>query len=279
MRNNRETPTEYGRNGYPGEPVPQPDLPYAETAYAPGIARRSNKGINRLIVFTVVIIIALTLLQTVVFRLQTVYVIGNHTRTAGHIASLSGIEKGDNIFAVSEDKVRDSLETDHWMILKHLYKQYPGEVYLFVDEREIVATMQWLGIQYMLDIDGMVLEEYSGVSYGGKVPTVYGFNVSNAIVGDFLSVRLKSQLIAYSSIVSELTIQQFNEQVESINVTDPDQLTLLTADGITVQLGNGDYMRAKVGALRTYIAYLQQLGETNGVLDVTVPEDGKFRRE
>jgi hypothetical protein len=38
-------------------------------------------------------------------------------------------------------------------------------------------------------------------------------------------------------------------------------------------------MRAKIGAMRTDIAYLQQLGETSGVLDVTIPEDGKFRRE
>ena len=131
-----------------------------------------------------------------------------------------------------------------------------------------------------MDIDGMVLEEYSDMNYAGKVPTVYGFKVSNAIEGELLSVRNEAQLIAYSAIVSELTIQQYAElrrqhQRRQYRI----QLSLLTTDGITVQLGNSDYMRAKIGAMRTDLAYLRQLGETKGVLDVTVPEDGKFRRE
>lgn len=252
---------------------------YAATTYAPLPAHRSNKTLTRLIVFLAVISAALIVLQTIVFRLKTVYIIGNQTITAEHIASVSGLVKGENIFSVSEDKVRRNLEQEHWIILDHIYKQYPGEVYLFVDEREIIATMQWLGIQYTLDIDGMVLEEYSEMNYEGKVPIVYGFGVTNATVGEFLTVRSKDQLTAYSTIVSELTIQRYADQIQSINVSDPDSLSLLTKTNITVQLGNRDYMRAKIGAMRTDIAYLQQLGETSGVLDVTVPEDGKFRRE
>jgi len=86
-------------------------------------------------------------------------------------------------------------------------------------------------------------------------------------------------LIAYSSIVSELTIQKYIKNIKSINVSDIETLTLVTHSGITVQLGDGNYMRAKIGAMRTDIAYLQQVGETSGVLDVSIPEDGKFKRE
>jgi cell division septal protein FtsQ len=282
MRRDRGTPNELKRQGYP--PVPQEGqpyygAPYAAAAYAPAPVRNPNRTVFRLVAFLLIVSIALIVLQTVVFRLKTVYVIGNEAISADHIAALSGLTRGYNIFSVSEDKVRENLKADHWLILNHMYKQYPGEVYLFVSERKIVATMQWLGIQYSMDIDGMVLEEYVDMDYPGKVPTVYGFSVSNATVGDYLTVRSKEQLIAYSSIVSELTIQRYEDQVVSINVSDPDQLSLLTRSDITVQLGNGDYMRAKIGAMRTDIAYLQQLGEASGVLDVSKPEDGKFRRE
>ena len=149
--------------------------------------------------------------------------------------------------SVSEDKVRRNLKADHWIVLNHLYKQYPNAVYLFVGERSVVATMQWLGIQYTLDIDGMILGEYVDMDYQGDVPTVYGFGVSSAAVGEALTLRASEQLVAYSSIVSELTIQRYEDQVISINVADPDSLSLLTAYGITVQLGNSDYMRAKIG--------------------------------
>ncbi|HPJ01255.1 MAG TPA: FtsQ-type POTRA domain-containing protein [Candidatus Limiplasma sp.] len=282
MRRDRGYPNEYGSQVYP--PIPEEGQPYYGAPYGAAVypsvkERNPNAIVYRLVVFLLVVSVALIVLQTVVFRLKTLYVIGNDTISAEHIASLSGLVRGDNIFTVSEDKVRESLKADHWIILSHMYKQYPGEVYLFIKERSIVATMQWLGIQYTLDIDGMVLEEYVDMDYPGKVPTVYGFGVSNATVGEFLSVRSKEQLIAYSSIVSELTIQRYQDQVVSINVSDPDQLSLLTRADITVQLGNSDYMRAKIGAMRTDIAYLQQLGEASGVLDVTTPEDGKFRRE
>ena len=282
MRRQRNRSTEYDETRYAPYPQgvqPPYGNPYTAAAYAPIPERRSNKTITRLVVFLVIISIALIVLQTIVFRLKNVYIIGNQTIAADHIAGLSGLVKGENIFSVSEDKVRRNLEEDHWIVLNHMYKQYPGEVYLFIGERQVIATMQWLGIQYTLDIDGMVLEEYSDMNYRGMVPTVYGFSVTNATVGEFLTVRAKDQLIAYSSIVSELTIQRYEDQIQSINVSDPDSLSLLTKNNITVQLGNSDYMRAKIGAMRTDIAYLQQLGETSGVLDVTTPEDGKFRRE
>ena len=271
MRKNRGSQAVYEdpRNG--GASYPSPDSPEHPV--------RAGKSVLRFVIALVVISVGLILLQTVFFRLKTVYVIGNGSISAEHIAALSGLVRGDNLFTVSEDEIRENLERDHWIVFSHCFKHYPGEIYLIVNERAIVATMQYLGIEYTLDIDGMVLDEYSDMNYPGEVPAVYGFKVASAIVGEKLSVRNDAQLVAYASIVSELTIQQYAERIKSINVSDPDALTLLTKDGITVQLGSSEYMRAKIGAMRTDIAYLQQLGETSGVLDVTVPEDGKFRRE
>lgn len=284
MSRDRGNLTEYGAGSFPGEGNPPNGQPfYGETYPVSGVMpvpeKRPGRAMIRLVIFLVIVSAALIITQSVVLRLKTVYVIGNKTVSAEHIADLSGLEKGGNIFSVTEDEVRDAMEEDHWIILNHLVKKYPNEIYLFVDEREIVASMQYLGIEYTLDINGMVMEEYSDMNHAGNVPTVTGFSISSAAVGEYLSVRSNAQMIAYSSIVSELTIQRYADHILSINVSDPDYISMLTTDGITVQLGNSDYMRAKIGAMRTDIAYLQQLGKTSGVLDVTVPEDGKFRQE
>ena len=281
MANDRGKPNEYGQPPYSGSPKDQPPMP--ADAYAPqpfdASAARSGKTMVRLIAFLLIVSAVLIVLQTVIFRLNTVYVVGNDKFSAEYIVSLSGLHSGDKIVNITETEVRKKLEKDHWIVLNHLYKRYPNEIYLFVDEREVVAIMQWLGIEYTLDINGVVLEEFTGMDYAGDVPTVYGFKISNAVVGEPLAVRSDAQLVAYSSILSELMIQRYASHVSSINLSDTDALTMLTVEGITVQLGNSDYMRAKIGAMRTDIAYLQQLGETSGVLDVTQPEDGKFRRE
>jgi cell division protein FtsQ len=283
MSKDRGNPTEYGAGGFPGDGNPPDGRPFGEPYPVSGVMpmpeKRPGKAVVRLVVFLVIVSAALIITQSVVFRLKTVYVIGNKSVSAEHIAALSGLARGENIFAVTEDEVRDAMQEDHWIILNHLVKKYPNEIYLFVDEREIVASMQYLGIEYTLDINGMVMEEYSDMNYAGNVPTVTGFSISNAAVGEYLSVRSDAQMIAYSSIVSELTIQRYANHIVSINVSDPEYISMLTTDGMTVQLGNSDYMRAKIGAMRTDIAYLQQLGKTSGFLDVTVPEDGKFRQE
>ncbi len=284
MKNKRRDNGPISDNGAPFPPGPQTNHgyaaePFAGTGYYQPPARRSKKTIFRLVSSLVLICLVLILLQSVLFRLKTVYVIGAKSRSAEEIAALSGLVKGESIVAVTEGKVRRNLASDHWVTLLHLYKQYPNEIFLVVDEREIAATMQWLGIEYTLDIDGMVLDEYSDMDFEGELPIVYGFKVGNVSVGEILSVRSEAQLVAYSSIVSELTIQQYIDKVVSINVSDPDALSLLTASGITVQLGNRDNMRAKIGAMRTDIAYLHQVGESSGVLDVNKPEDGRFKRE
>ena len=283
MRKNHEMPNEYDGNRYSVSPEAYPENPYPDTRPeflgVPLPARRSNRLIFRLIALLLIISILLILLQSLLFRVKTVYIIGADLQAPEHIAALSGLVRGENIVKVSESKVRKNLASDHWITLLHLYKRYPSDVYLIVSERKVASSMQWLGIEYTLDIDGMVLEEYSDMDYTGNLPVVYGFKVGNVTVGEILSVRNERQLIAYSSIVSELSIQRYIEKIASINVSEPNALTLLTKSGITVQLGNCDYMRAKIGALRADIDYLQQVGKTSGVLDVSLPEDAKFKRE
>ncbi|MEG0901849.1 MAG: hypothetical protein RSG96_06995, partial [Clostridia bacterium] len=74
----------------------------------------------------------------------------------------------------------------------------------------------------------------------------------------------------------ELMLQGYQSQVTEINISDPMNIYLITAEGITVRLGDSNYMQAKIGAVRTDMAYLRQLGKNSGLLDVTIPEDAKY---
>jgi len=283
MRNDRVDPYESNPGVYPPDPgmtAPQPAEPYMDAGYPAAVPKRSNKHIIRLIALLVIISALLIILQSVIFRLKTVSIVGSNSISAEYITSLSGLQKGESIVTVSEDVVRANVEKDHWLVLLKLYKQYPSTVYLVIKERKVVAVMQWLGIEYTLDIDGMVMDMYPDMDYeNDDIPTVYGFRIGAATVGEPLAVNSSAQLIAYSAIVSELSIQRYTDRIKSVNISNTDELSLLTKNGITVELGNSDYMRAKIGAMRTDIAYLQQLGEASGVLDVTLPEEGKFKRE
>lgn len=273
----------------PAEAYEEPVAPEEPEAYlSPEEARiaaeerakaRTRTITGRLILLLSIAVAAIVVLQGAVFKLTTVYVVGNVTRTAQQVAAASGLVKGLNIFSISEEDVRKNLSTDHTIVFLGLRKDYPSTIYLYISEREAVASTQWLGLLYTLDADGMVMDENNTLSLPAGMPSVTGLQITSIHVGQQLDVRDREQLMAYYDIMSELNLQFYRDQVVEINLGNPRDIYMLTTGGITVCLGGRQYMRAKIGAVRTDMAYLQQLGKNTGVLDVTIPEDAKYRPE
>ncbi len=275
MKKQREQEPEqfeaYGEYSYAYQPAPEQSAPPAEKRRS-----RSRSTMGRLVFLLAVAAITIIVLQSVVFRLETVYVVGNKRKSPQQIAAASGLVKGLNIFAVSEEEVRRNLASDHTIIFQGMQKQYPGAIYLYVDERETVAVLQWLGIQYTLDETGLVMDESNALTLPDNIPIVTGMHGTSVRVGRQLEVRRERQRAAYCAIISELQLQIYSDQISELNLANTDNLYLVTVDGITVRLGDETNMRAKIGALRTDVAYLRLLGKNTGILDVTTPEDAKF---
>ena len=81
------------------------------------------------------------------------------------------------------------------------------------------------------------------------------------------------QLEAYQTIMYELEQQMYADQVTGINLSDLKNLYLVTVEGVTVRLGNADYMEGKIGAIRACMSHLRQLRVNGGILDVTRIKD------
>ena len=234
---------------------------------------------GRLILLLAIAVTAIAVLQGAVFKLTTVYVVGNKHKSAQQIAAASGLVKGLNIFSINEEDVQKNLSADHTVVYLGMRKDYPSTIYLYITEREAVASAQWLGLLYTLDSEGIVMDENNSMDIPAGMPSISGLQITSIHVGQRINVRDREQLQAYSDIISELNLQYYREQIVEINLSNPRDIYLLTAGGITARLGTREHMRAKIGALRTDMAYLQQLGKTTGVLDVTIPEDAKYRPE
>ena len=238
--------------------------------------RKRNRALYRTIFWLACIVAVLLVLQETVFRLQTVYVEGNESKTPQQIAETAGLVKGLNIFAVNSEEIRRNLSRDHTIRFVGMQKAYPSTLYLFVEERKAVASFQWNGILYTMDGEGLVMSDSDTLVLPEGMPVVTGFKEIRANVGLFLETKDNRQLQAYKALISEIYLQMYQTQIAEINLNDPENLYLVTVDGTTVRLGNAEYARAKIGAVRTDVAYLRQLGKTRGVLDVSIPEDAKY---
>lgn len=255
-------------------PAPSPAPTAAMKARAR--SRRRRHGFFKFAAVVAALLVLLIVTYETAFRLEVVYVMGNETKTPQQVVLSSGLVRGRNLLTIDESDVAEAMESDHTVIFKGMQKDYPSTIYLYIEERKTVAAMQWLGILYTLDAEGMVMDEKNSSQLPDNIPVVTGFRVSNINVGQQLMLKSAKQLEAYRAIMQELELQLYADQVSEINLGDPSNIYLVTAEGITVRLGDASYMQAKIGAVRTDMAYLRQLSKTSGMLDVTTPEDAKY---
>ncbi len=256
-----------------GQIAPEPQMP------RPAKPRRSGSGFFRFFVLLSILTIGIVIMLQTVFRLEAVCVIGHETHTAQEVINASGLTYGQSIFSIRENDVARSLESDYTLIFRGMQVKHPNLVYLHVEEREPVALMQWLGVYYVLDKDGLVMDETTSTELVGTLPLVSGIRVSGAHKGHFLTVNSQTQLDAYRQLIVELNKQNYASQITEIRLSNPDNIYLVTVEGISVRVGKPEDLKHKVQALRTTIAYLRALGETAGVLDVSNSGEVKYRSD
>lgn len=257
----------------------QADAPAAVAAalHARRKTRQRRKGaLIKSLVLLALLSAGIVVAQKAVFRLETVYVIGNETKTPQQVVLAAGLARGRNMFSIDEADVAASMARDHTLIFEGMQKEYPSTLYLYVKERRVAASMQWLGMVYTLDGSGMVMSQENSASVPAGLPVVTGLQANGIRVGQVLSLKTTGQMEAYCSIMEELYLQLYADQVSEINLATPENIYMVTAEGITVRLGDASYMRAKIGAVRTCMGRLRQLGGISGVLDVTIPETPKY---
>ncbi len=232
-------------------------------------AKRKTHVFFRFLLLLAIVTVGVVVAQQTLFRLETVYVIGNEKKTPQQVVIASGLARGHNMLSIEEDDVAKAMAQDHTIIFKGMQKEYPNTIYLYIEERKTVATMQWLGMLYTLDDQGMVMTEENSAILPAGLPVVTGFKASSVMVGQMLGLRDSRQLEAFQQIMYELEQQMYANQVSGINLSDPENLYLVTIEGVTVRLGDAQHMEGKIGAVRTCMSHLRQLNVNGGILDVT----------
>lgn len=264
----------YGEYQYSYQPQEDPSSAAEAAARAKAAhERRKTHVFFRFLILLAIVTVGIVVAQQTIFRLETVYVIGNEEKTPQQVVIASGLARGHNMLSIEEKDIAKAMEQDHTIIFKGMQKEYPSTIYLYIEERKVVAAMQWLGMLYTLDGQGMVMTVENSSILPSGLPVVTGFKSNSVMVGQLLDVREARQLEAYQLIMYELEQQAYANQISAVNLADADNLYLVTLEGVTVRLGDAEHMEDKIGAVRTCMSHLRQLNVTGGILDVADVED------
>lgn len=240
-------------------------------AYQPQPPVRKRSGVWGAVMTLAVILAAAILVNESLLRIRTVAVIGNQRISWEEVVTEAGLRGGVSYFTLNEKKIARGINANRYLIFEKMDKQFPDAVTLYVRERVPRAHVQVMGVTYQMDEEGMILERLGNVQPSDDLITVTGFQTREIRLGSVIVAAMGDQMTVYRALMEELIQQGFASQVSELNLSNPESLYLITKDGYTAHLGDGEDLRAKVGTVRAVVAKLREMGKTGGMLEASVP--------
>ena len=229
---------------------------------------RKNHVFRGLLMFLAVAFGVGMLVRSVLFSVRAAQVSGNVQMTEAEVLNIAGISLGENMFELDESEIARRINANHYLSFQRLRLDWPDGVTLFVTERVPSAYTNAYGMLYILAEDGTVLEDSNDIDALPDLPLVQGFQEGDVVVGRKIASDTSEKLITYTALMEELQTQEYLTRISVLNISDVDNIFLVTTDGYTVQLGNRNDIRAKVGAMRAVVDKLKELGNEGGTINI-----------
>lgn len=224
-----------------------------------------------MILILVILVIVGGLVYGAVFQVREITVQGSVTLAEKDIISLSGIRQGMNTFSIDDDLVERNIESNRYLSFVCVEKKLPDKVIIQVKERIPAAAVKYCGILYTMDNRGMVLEESLDTESDTGLVLVDGMNIHDCRVGQVIGLNDDAQMKIFTEIMVELKVMSGLQRVKELDLSNMDNLFIVSTDGFTVRLGTTENLHAKLRSMLLTLNHLLQEGYYNGTVDVSSP--------
>jgi cell division protein FtsQ len=172
------------------------------------------------------------------FRIQRIVVHGNHRLSNGEVLALLDGLRGRSILAVNLDEWRTGLMNSPWVADALLRRTLPFTVDVSVKERNPLGIGRINGVLYLIDDNGMVIDDY-GPNYADlDLPIIDGMSSAPSEAHpDVARAMLARRLL------DALRARNMAARVSQIDVTDSrNAVVLLDGDPTLVRLGDEHFV-------------------------------------
>ena len=247
--------------------------------------RKRKKAAAFAMVMTIVVVAALTALIVLafsrVFIVRDVMVVGNRNLLREEVIFQSGVQTGDRLLSITNGRLRERLEKNRYIEYVGHDFDYRGTLTIRINERLGMAVVNVLGLYYVLDASGMVLE-CAGREYPLDVagPRVTGFSLddnSRVLVGEVLPVRDRGQLEAMKSVIEELDQTNLLGRASQLDVQNLENIYVMTSEAAKIELGNTRQLRTKLLIAREVLFLRESEGDLEGAkIDVSNGQNAHY---
>lgn len=239
-----------------------------------------RKGKKWLITFFILIILigAGYFLSSEFLQVEEIKVTGNKEIDAQKIINLSGVEKGQNALLLNRGKVRENLESNPYIKVVDVKYIFPTTIELVIEEREEYANILFADTFITIDAEKHILaitKEKSQI----KVPCVIGLTPNSFDVGKKMECEDTVRLDMLIQILDDLELYGFNGKISEINLESISNITMLTYEGMTIKMGNGEMIEDKIAWINEVLPFLLNKGYEKGILDVSTGKDATYQQQ
>ncbi|MBC5647322.1 cell division protein FtsQ/DivIB [Christensenella tenuis] len=235
--------------------------------------RRKAHSVGKTILTVVLVILLLAgagYFTYAYFQVEKIKVEGDHPSFSdGDIAKLADIQPKTHMFFVDTDEIKEKIETEPYLEVDSITKEYPKTLVVHVTERQPMAVIS-ASDQYLLaDANANVMEMIAELP-AEPYPVVNGFVIDAVNLGKQISTQDSFKLTVYTELMNALTEKEIKDLIETIDLTDINNIKMKTRDGLEIKFGQSDKITDKVKMIKRMIPKLAASGDAGGILDVTL---------
>lgn len=241
--------------------------------------RRKRKAKRLAMLAGLALIVAcagVALVLAVFFKVGTVQVKGDKVYSEKDVIAKSGIEVGDNLFLVDEEKVNESLTATLPYINKVTVElDLPDKVVLNVSATREVAALPYGAGFILVDENGKVLDRDSSMIRDG-VAIVGGVQLKGAPEGGTIKLNNDDTTNRFIELLRAIKKSGF-KQLTGITLTKKGDFELKYDERITVKIGSFTNLEQKIRRAEAAIEKENEINEYSvGVMDVGVEPYANF---
>lgn len=239
----------------------------------------SRKGIEKITLLLFVLLLSMVgvvVLGAEYFQIAHVEVSGNQDISKEEIIKLSGIQKYENIFKLDKTLVKKRLESNPYIQVEDIGRNYPNGVYICVRERKKKAVIPYLTSNIVIDTQGIVLE-IANEKQTYEYPVVKDLHVKSFAKGEQIIAGDSYQFRALLRVLEGIYNQEIEDMVDEIHIQNPDNIYILAEKNIKIKLGQAIDVDNKLKWLKTdEFKQLEPDLLSEWVFDISIPGKAIF---
>ncbi len=154
------------------------------------------------------------LLSSEYFDIQKIRVKGNNNYTKQQVVKMSGIKKGENIFALRARKTRENMKENSYIYDVKIRRSLPDKVVLEIKERKEQAAVPYEDSYIMIDREGYVLKK---TKEEPKLTVIQGMTIERMKEGK--KMKVKEGIVLEDTLTMLVTMKKSDLFFKKIDIS------------------------------------------------------------